>query len=103
MKYKDLDQMEKQVFGWVRHRTRQKICALGVRSNRWVTMHGFAFNVNCDLSYFGNIIPCGIQDKSVTSMQEELGVEVNIMEVKDKLKDIWPINLKWNLFKSHVR
>ena len=64
----------------------RKICALGVRSSRWVTMHGFAFNVNCDLSYFGNIIPCGIQDKSVTSMQEELGVEVNIMEVKDKLK-----------------
>ncbi len=64
----------------------RKICALGVRSSRWVTMHGFAFNVNCDLSYFGNIIPCGIQDKSVTSMQEELGKEVNIMEVKDKLK-----------------
>jgi len=64
----------------------RKICALGVRSSRWVTMHGFALNVNCDLSYFGNIIPCGIQDKSVTSMQEELGVEVNIMEVKDKLK-----------------
>ena len=64
----------------------RKICALGVRSSRWVTMHGFAFNVNCDLSYFGNIIPCGIQDKSVTSMQEELGVEVNIIEVKDKLK-----------------
>ena len=62
----------------------------------------FAFNVNCDLSYFETLFR-GIQDKSVTSMQEELGVEVNIMEVKDKLKDIWPINLKWNLFKSHVR
>ena len=65
----------------------RKICALGVRSSRWVTMHGFAFNVNCDLSYFGNIIPCGIVDKSVTSMQKELGKEVDIEEVKLKLKE----------------
>ena len=65
----------------------RKICALGVRSSRWVTMHGFAFNVNCDLSYFGNIIPCGIVDKSVTSMQKELGKEVDMQEVQYKLKD----------------
>ena len=64
----------------------RKICALGVRSSRWVTMHGFAFNVNCDLSYFGNIIPCGIVDKSVTSMQKELGKEVDMQEVQHKLK-----------------
>ena len=64
----------------------RKICALGVRSSRWVTMHGFAFNVNCDLSYFGNIIPCGIADKSVTSMKKELGREVDIQEVQQKLK-----------------
>ena len=64
----------------------RKICALGVRSSRWVTMHGFAFNVNCDLSYFGNIIPCGIADKTVTSMKQELGREVPIDEVKQKLK-----------------
>ena len=64
----------------------RKICALGVRSSRWVTMHGFAFNVNCDLSYFGNIIPCGIVDKSVTSMQKELGKEVDMQEVQQKLK-----------------
>ena len=64
----------------------RKICALGVRSSRWVTMHGFAFNVNCDLSYFGNIIPCGIADKSVTSMQKELSRELNMNEVKEKLK-----------------
>ena len=63
----------------------RKICALGVRSSRWVTMHGFAFNVNCDLSYFGNIIPCGIVDKSVTSMQKELGKEVDMQEVHSKL------------------
>ena len=68
-------------------RNARKICALGVRSSRWVTMHGFAFNVNCDLTYFGNIIPCGIADKSVTSMQKELGKEVNLMEVKQKLKE----------------
>jgi len=64
----------------------RKICALGVKSSRWVTMHGFAFNVNSDLSYFGNIIPCGITDKSVTSLQKELGKESNMDEVRNKLK-----------------
>lgn len=64
----------------------RKICALGVRSSRWVTMHGFAFNVKPDLDYFGNIIPCGIVDKSVTSMEKELGKKVDIQEVRDKLK-----------------
>ena len=64
----------------------RKICALGVKSSRWVTMHGFAFNINSDLSYFGNIIPCGITDKSVTSLQKELGKEVNMNEVRNKLK-----------------
>ena len=71
----------------------RKICALGVRCSRWVTMHGFAFNVNCDLSYFGNIIPCGIVDKSVTSMQKELGEELDMQEVqlnlKSHLKDLF--------------
>ena len=64
----------------------RKICALGVKSSRWVTMHGFAFNVNSDLSYFGNIIPCGITDKSVTSLQKELGREMDMNEVRNKLK-----------------
>ena len=64
----------------------RKICALGVKSSRWVTMHGFAFNVNSDLSYFGNIIPCGITDKSVTSLQQELGKKMNMEEVKNKVK-----------------
>lgn len=63
----------------------RKICALGVKCSRWVTMHGFAFNVNTDLSLFKNIVPCGIDDKAVTSMQEELGKEVNMEEVKSKL------------------
>ena len=68
------------------HAKARKIAALGVRCSRWVTMHGFAFNINTDLSYFGNIIPCGIENKQVTSLRHELGAEVNIEEVKGKLK-----------------
>ena len=64
----------------------RKICAMGVRCSRWITMHGFAFNVNTDLSYFNHIIPCGIQNKQVTSLQKELGIEVNLEEVKQKVK-----------------
>ncbi|WP_366184679.1 lipoyl(octanoyl) transferase LipB [Flavobacterium ovatum] len=64
----------------------RKICAMGVRASRWVTMHGFALNVNVDLGYFDNIIPCGIKGKAVTSLNVELGVEkVDEQEVKDKI------------------
>lgn len=75
----------------------RKICAMGVRASRWVTMHGFAFNVNADLNYFGNIVPCGIDDKDVTSIERELGYKVDIEEVKQKLKrhlaDLFKMNL----------
>lgn len=64
----------------------RKICAMGVRASRWVTMHGFALNINTDLGYFDNIIPCGIKGKAVTSLNVELGVEeVDEQEVKEKI------------------
>ena len=62
------------------------VCAMGVKSSRWVTMHGIGFNVNSDLSYFSHIIPCGIDDKAVTSMQHELGRPLDMAEVTEVLK-----------------
>lgn len=64
----------------------RKICAMGIKCSRWITMHGFAFNVNTDLSHFEFIVPCGIQGKAVTSLQKELGRKIDYEEVKQKVK-----------------
>jgi lipoyl(octanoyl) transferase len=64
----------------------RKICAIGIRATQWVTMHGFAFNINTDLDYFKNIIPCGIEDKAVTSLARELGRTVSEAEVEGRVK-----------------
>ena len=65
----------------------RKICAMGVKSSRWVTMHGIALNVNTNMSYFNHIVPCGIVDKSVTSMEQEQGVKLDIEKVKKALEE----------------
>ena len=75
---------------WIGHdeiQSARKICALGVKTSRWVTMHGFALNVNTDLNYFSHIVPCGIDDKEVTSLQKELGKAVDLRSVEEILKN----------------
>ncbi len=75
----------------------RKICAMGVRCSRWVTMHGWGFNVNSNLDYFNHIIPCGINNKAVTSLQKELGRIIDMEEIKGKLKTNFA-----NLFEAHI-
>lgn len=82
------ERMEGLTGVWIEPNTprERKICAFGVKCSRWVTMHGIGFNINTDLTYFNHIIPCGIEDKSVTSMQKELGRSVDFNEVSNVLK-----------------
>ena len=81
------ERSEKETGVWIDVGTpaARKICAIGVRTSHWVTMHGFALNVNTDMSYFTHIIPCGIRGKGVTSMAMEVGEKINIGEVKKEL------------------
>lgn len=76
----------------------RKICALGVKTSRWVTMHGLAFNVNVNLNYFANIVPCGIADKAVTSMEKELGIVQNFELVKTVLKKKLAVVFEMEIF-----
>lgn len=80
----------------------RKICAMGIRCSRWITMHGFALNVNTDLAYFDNIIPCGITDKKVTSLQAELGATLDMNEVKELVKHNFETVFNVALFSGSV-
>ncbi len=81
----------------------RKICAMGIRSSRWVTMHGFALNVNTDLGYFDNIIPCGIRGKAVTSLEAELNRKVDLEEVKGKILNHFQQEFEVEEFLSEVQ
>lgn len=87
---------------WLDHEAQinpRKICAMGVKTSRWVTMHGLALNVNTNLEYFGHIVPCGISDKAVTSMNKELGNNLNMNDVKLKLRNHIVSLFEMNLIK----
>lgn len=91
---------------WLDHEKQvnpRKICAMGVKSSRWVTMHGFAFNVNTNLDYFNYIVPCGIDDKAVTSLQKELGAEQDINKVRKILKEKIAQLFEMELFEDEER
>ena len=95
------DRVEKKTGVWIdthKEHTSRKICAMGIRCSRWVTMHGFALNINTDLSYFDYIVPCGIQNHAVTSLQNEVGRFVNDEDVRSRLtghfSDVFSVNLR---------
>ena len=86
LEYYKIDNHKNETGVWLKsNNIERKICALGVKASRWVTMHGLALNVNTDLGFFDNIIPCGIKNKSITSISNELGYEIKIKEVKQKI------------------
>jgi lipoyl(octanoyl) transferase len=78
----------------------RKICAMGIRCSRWIAMHGFALNVNTDLSYFNNIIPCGIVNKQVTSIEKELGFKIDFSEVKEKVRKNFEVVFKAEIIEN---
>jgi lipoyl(octanoyl) transferase len=78
----------------------RKFCAMGIRCSRWITMHGFALNVNTDLSYFNNIIPCGIVNKQVTSIEKELGFKIDFSEVKEKVRKNFEVVFKAEIIEN---
>jgi len=80
----------------------RKICAIGIRCSRWITMHGFALNVNTDLSYFDLIVPCGIQNKQVTSMEKELGRAIDMEEVKASIRSNFAVVFECELINSNT-
>ena len=82
----DAGRSEGETGVWINPDHSRKICAMGIRCSRWVTMHGFALNVNTDLDYFNYIVPCGIQGKTATSIEKEIGQKVDIEEVKERLR-----------------
>lgn len=88
---------EKYTGVWIGER---KICAIGVKISRWVTMHGFAFNINTNLNLFNGIIPCGIKDKEVTSLERELGKRFDINEVKDKILEVFINQFNYDEFST---
>lgn len=90
---------------WIDYETDnpRKICALGVKTSRWVTMHGFALNVNTNLEYFDYIVPCGIVDKTVTSMEKELGSHVEISKVEERLLDHLADIFHMNIVTKQIR
>lgn len=80
--------------------TARKICAMGIRASRWVTMHGIALNVHTNLEYFKQIIPCGISDKAVTSLEQEIGHPINLKEIQQKFEQHFELIFEAELFKG---
>ncbi|MGB0524247.1 MAG: lipoyl(octanoyl) transferase LipB [Flammeovirgaceae bacterium] len=101
----DAGRIDKLTGVWIDYKKQtnpRKICAIGVKTSRWVTMHGFAFNVNANLDYFNNIVPCGISDKAVTSLEQELGQKQDLVAVTEKVKSHLAQLFEMELFEAQA-